>query len=186
MRNRVFGAKEMQAGWKDGKAETRCALRQGQHRPSECGAQLPIAVCSTMTPSRCLTLQLPECFFLSSNELDELIKEVEAREKRRRDQAAKGLDAIGYFVLCKLSVRWFRMASKMSRLVKNRLPAKARIRPLGRWRPRVEAVARGCGGTEPLLRQPSHLPFAEPACERAWRGEPQKLGNARRTGFQFR
>ncbi len=50
-----------------------------------------------------MTLQLPQCFFCLSNALDELIKEVEAREKRRRDQAAKGLDTIGYFVLCKLT-----------------------------------------------------------------------------------
>jgi type I restriction enzyme R subunit len=35
--------------------------------------------------------------------LDELIKEVERNEKRKRDQAAKGLDALGYFVLCKLT-----------------------------------------------------------------------------------
>jgi type I restriction enzyme R subunit len=35
--------------------------------------------------------------------LDELIKEVERNEKRKREQAAKGLDSIGYFVLCKLT-----------------------------------------------------------------------------------
>ena len=35
--------------------------------------------------------------------LDELIKEVERNEKRKKEQAKKGLDAIGYFVLCKLT-----------------------------------------------------------------------------------
>jgi type I restriction enzyme R subunit len=35
--------------------------------------------------------------------LDELIKEVERNEKRKRERAEKGLDAIGYFVLCKLT-----------------------------------------------------------------------------------
>jgi len=35
--------------------------------------------------------------------LGELIKEVERNEKRKKEQAAKGLDAIGYFVLCKLT-----------------------------------------------------------------------------------
>jgi len=35
--------------------------------------------------------------------LDELIKEVESNEKRKKEQAAKGLDALGYFVLCKLT-----------------------------------------------------------------------------------
>src|ERR1035437_3766777 len=35
--------------------------------------------------------------------LDELIKEVERNEKRKKEQAEKGLDAIGYFVLCKLT-----------------------------------------------------------------------------------
>jgi len=35
--------------------------------------------------------------------LGELIKEVERNEKRKKEQAAKGLDAIGYFVLCKLA-----------------------------------------------------------------------------------
>jgi type I restriction enzyme R subunit len=34
--------------------------------------------------------------------LGELIKEVERNEKRKKEQAEKGLDAIGYFVLCKL------------------------------------------------------------------------------------
>ncbi|WP_370198611.1 type I restriction endonuclease subunit R [Bradyrhizobium diazoefficiens] len=35
--------------------------------------------------------------------LDELIKEVERNEKRKKEQAERGLDAIGYFVLCKLT-----------------------------------------------------------------------------------
>jgi type I restriction enzyme, R subunit len=35
--------------------------------------------------------------------LEELIKEVERNEKRKGDQAAKGLDALSYFVLCKLT-----------------------------------------------------------------------------------
>jgi type I restriction enzyme R subunit len=35
--------------------------------------------------------------------LDELIKEVERNENRKKEQVAKGLDALGYFVLCKLT-----------------------------------------------------------------------------------
>jgi type I restriction enzyme R subunit len=35
--------------------------------------------------------------------LDELLKEVENNEKRKKEQATKGLDALGYFVLCKLT-----------------------------------------------------------------------------------
>jgi type I restriction enzyme R subunit len=35
--------------------------------------------------------------------LDELIEEVERNEKRKTEQAAKELDALGYFVLCKLT-----------------------------------------------------------------------------------
>jgi type I restriction enzyme, R subunit len=35
--------------------------------------------------------------------LDELIKEVERNERRKKEQAEKGLDANGYFVLCKLT-----------------------------------------------------------------------------------
>ena len=34
---------------------------------------------------------------------DELMKEIERNEKRKKEQAAKGLDALGYFVLCKLT-----------------------------------------------------------------------------------
>ena len=35
--------------------------------------------------------------------LEELIKEVERNENRKKEQAAKGLDSLGYFVLCKLT-----------------------------------------------------------------------------------
>ena len=39
----------------------------------------------------------------TADALDELIKEVERNEKRKHEQAAKGLDTLGYFVLCKLT-----------------------------------------------------------------------------------
>jgi type I restriction enzyme, R subunit len=39
----------------------------------------------------------------TADALDELIKEIEHNEKRKKEQAAKGLDAIGYFVFCKLT-----------------------------------------------------------------------------------
>jgi type I restriction enzyme R subunit len=39
----------------------------------------------------------------SADALDELIKEVDRNEKRKHEQAAKGLDALGYFVLCELT-----------------------------------------------------------------------------------
>jgi type I restriction enzyme R subunit len=35
--------------------------------------------------------------------LDELLKEVERNERRKEEQAARGLDSLGYFVLCKLT-----------------------------------------------------------------------------------
>ena len=49
--------------------------------------------------------------------LDELIKEVELNEKRKKDQAAKGLDAIGYFVLCRLADDCIKDADATSRKV---------------------------------------------------------------------
>ena len=35
--------------------------------------------------------------------LDELFKEIEKNEQRKKEQAAKGLDGLTYFVLCKLT-----------------------------------------------------------------------------------
>jgi type I restriction enzyme R subunit len=39
----------------------------------------------------------------TADALGELIKEVERNEERKREQAAKGLGVLGYFVLCKLT-----------------------------------------------------------------------------------
>jgi type I restriction enzyme R subunit len=49
--------------------------------------------------------------------LSEVIKEVERNEKRKKEQAEKGLDAIGYFVLCKLMDDGIKNADTASRKV---------------------------------------------------------------------
>lgn len=49
--------------------------------------------------------------------LGELIKEVERNEKRKKEQAAKGLDAIGYFVLTRLETEGIKNADATSRKV---------------------------------------------------------------------
>jgi type I restriction enzyme R subunit len=49
--------------------------------------------------------------------LDELIKEVERNEQRKKEQAAKGLDAVGYFVFRKLTEDGMKNAETVSRKV---------------------------------------------------------------------
>lgn len=49
--------------------------------------------------------------------LDELLKEVERNEKRKKEQAAKGLDSVGYFVLCKLTDDGIKNPESVSRKV---------------------------------------------------------------------
>ncbi len=53
----------------------------------------------------------------TADALGELIKEVERNEVRKREQAAKGLDGLGYFVLCKLTDDGFQNPEKASREV---------------------------------------------------------------------
>jgi type I restriction enzyme R subunit len=49
--------------------------------------------------------------------LDELLKEIERNEKRKKEQAAKGLDVVGYFVFCKLTEDGIGNAEAVSRKV---------------------------------------------------------------------
>jgi type I restriction enzyme, R subunit len=49
--------------------------------------------------------------------LDELLKEVDRNEKRKKEQAAKGLDAVGYFVFRKLTDDGIKNADDVSRRV---------------------------------------------------------------------
>jgi type I restriction enzyme R subunit len=49
--------------------------------------------------------------------LDELLKEVERNEKRKKEQAAKGLDTVGYFVFRKLTEDGIGNAEAVSRKV---------------------------------------------------------------------
>jgi hypothetical protein len=49
--------------------------------------------------------------------LVELLQEVEQNEKRKKEQAAKGLDAVGYFVLRKLTEDGIKNAEAVSRKV---------------------------------------------------------------------
>jgi type I restriction enzyme R subunit len=49
--------------------------------------------------------------------LEELLQEVEQNEKRKKEQAAKGLDAVGYFVLRKLTEDGIKNAEAVSRKV---------------------------------------------------------------------
>jgi type I restriction enzyme R subunit len=54
--------------------------------------------------------------------LDELLKEVDQNEKRKKEQAAKGLDSLGYFVLCKLTEDGIKNAEPVSRNVAAAFP----------------------------------------------------------------
>ena len=51
----------------------------------------------------------------TADALGELINEVERNEARKREQAARGLDGLGYFVLCKLTDDGFANPEKASR-----------------------------------------------------------------------
>lgn len=53
----------------------------------------------------------------TADALDELMREIERNEERRRAQATKGLDAFTYFVLCKLADDGFADAEAVSRKI---------------------------------------------------------------------
>ena len=55
--------------------------------------------------------------------LTALLREVERNEQRKRDQAAKGLDGLTYFVLCKLQEEGVAQAEKVSKKVREAFTA---------------------------------------------------------------